>query len=150
MIFKLLEGMYLRCNIIWGSTCRVEKSDTLLMCRERKGIIISKSSLLFSTWLEVNILTCCSNALSPKSETFKFPKESRRTFSGYTIIEEKKKLVRIKDGIMKSVLFKDVESKHSTFRSLWYTPLLWQWATASISCWKYRLHSFSGSLPQWT
>lgn len=37
-----------------------------------------------------------------------------------------------------------------TFRSLWYTPLLWQWDTASISCWKYFLDSFSRSLPWWT
>jgi len=37
-----------------------------------------------------------------------------------------------------------------TFRSLWYTPFRWQWATASISCWKYRLDSFSESLPWWT
>lgn len=29
------------------------------------------------------MLTCCGNALSPKSETFKFPSEPRRRFSGY-------------------------------------------------------------------
>uniref|UniRef100_A0A2P2LRT2 Uncharacterized protein n=1 Tax=Rhizophora mucronata TaxID=61149 RepID=A0A2P2LRT2_RHIMU len=32
---------------------------------------------------EEYILTCWGSALNPKSETFNFPKESRRRFSGY-------------------------------------------------------------------
>jgi hypothetical protein len=99
------------------------------------------------------MLTFWRNALNPKSETFKFPKASRRRFSGYTEKKRKKKGDLIRAGPIRkstSQMLNYTICWLFTFRSLWYTPFRWQWATASISCWKYRLDSFSESLPWWT
>lgn len=69
-----------------------------------------------------HMLTFWRNALSPKSETFKFPKASRRRFSGYT---EKKRKDLIRAGPIRkstSQMLNCTICWLFTFRSLWYTP----------------------------
>lgn len=60
---------------------QVKKYDSAKLLT--KGVLHnSMSYFVFVKKQKEGMLTCCCKALSPKSETFKFPSEPRRRFSG--------------------------------------------------------------------
>lgn len=137
MIYFANHNNYLGCNIVRSPTSCSEDADTLQIYTNQT--ILSTNHTKNVNDIEILLLQAMHWVQNLKFSNFlENPTEDFQAAKG-------KKTVTMKNHWRWKSKVKP--STTNTFKSLWYTPLLWQYSTPSISCWKYLLDSASLSRP---